>query len=117
MQGADTIHGGRGEDILIGDYGRISWINEDGNEVARSGGGGYGDYTDGVLRSIFKVEVVYPRSTVNNFDSGDDVIYGNGARDVIFGCGGDYGECPKEDCGGQRREQSFKTFCCQRSVP
>ena len=80
---------------MIGDYGRIIWINKDGNEVARSGGGGYGDYTDGVLRSIFKVEVVYPRSTVNNFDSGDNPIYDSGAREVTFGCGGNYGEFQK----------------------
>ena len=82
---------------MIGDYGRVFWVDGDGIEVAQAGGGGYGDFTDGVLRSISKIEVVYPPLKINgtqtkNLDSGNDNIYGNGARDVMFGCGGDYGK-------------------------
>ena len=62
-----------------------------------SGGGGFGDFTDGVVRNIWTIDAVYPPLEVNgietnNFDSGNDTIYGNIARDIIFGCGGDIGE-------------------------
>ena len=86
-----------GENVLIGDYGRIFWLDEEGNEVARSGGGGFGDYTDGVVRSIHMIEVVYPPWHMNgihtnHFDSGNDTIYGNAEKDIIFGCGGELGK-------------------------
>lgn len=90
--GSDELRGGQSEDVLIGDYGLVTWIDENGIEVARSGGGGYGDFTDGIVRSIFKVEVAYPRKEINYHDSGNDILYGNDSRDVMFGGGGDFGE-------------------------
>ena len=91
--GDDTLYGGLNENVLIGDYGQVKWIDEDGNVVARQGGGGYGDFTDNTLRNIHLVESLYPPLytrgiPTNSFDSGSDTIHGNGARDIIFGSGG-----------------------------
>ena len=88
--GSDKIYGGGGEDVLFGDYGLVSYIDEDGNEVARIGGGGYGDSTDNVIRSVHRIQAVYPPFSTNNFGSGNDTVYGNGARDILFGCGGNF---------------------------
>ena len=91
---------------MIGDYGEIFWVDREGGNASRAGGGGYGDYTDGVVRSIKNILVVYPPEDVNYGESaydadymfnlpltsGNDTIYGNGARDVIFGCGGEHGK-------------------------
>lgn len=63
-----------GKDILVGDYGQVVWLDDDDVEVARSGGGGYGDFNDGRVRSISRIEVVYPPLEINSFDSGDDDI-------------------------------------------
>ena len=92
--GNDDLVGGAAEDVLIGDYGRVFWEDENGTEVARVGGGGYGDYTDGEVRQIRRIEVVFPPPEIRNdtdFDlaAGNDTILGNGARDVIFGGGGE----------------------------
>lgn len=91
--GNDILHGGTSEDVLFGDYGRVFWIDEVGNEVARVGGGGYDDFTDGEVRQIHRIEAVYPPSAIRYNDSelisGNDTIYGNEARDVIIGCGGE----------------------------
>ena len=38
-KGDDTLYGGKNENILIGDYGQVIWINEIGDTVARQGGG------------------------------------------------------------------------------
>ena len=92
--GSDTILGGTSEDVLIGDYGRVFWIDEAENEVGRVGGGGYDDYNDGVIRQINRIEAVYPPPAINYDDhpelmSSNDTISGNGARDVIVGCADD----------------------------
>ena len=73
---------------MIGDYGQVQWRDESGSLVARQGGGGYGDFTDKTVRNIHLVESLYPPLVINNFDSGSDIIHGNGARDIIFGSGG-----------------------------
>ena len=39
VQGDDTLYGGVNENVLIGDYGQVIWINEIGETVARQGGG------------------------------------------------------------------------------
>lgn len=76
-------------DVLIGDYGIVLWIDDDGVVVARAGGGGYGDFTDDEERNIYRVKSLYPfPAFTNNYDSGSDRIDGNGNRDVIFGSGG-----------------------------
>ena len=91
--GDDTLYGGTNENVLIGDYGQIQWVDESGNIVARQGGGGYGDFTDNTLRNIYLVESLYPPLIThgvptNSFDSGSDIIHGNKNRDIIFGSGG-----------------------------
>lgn len=80
--GNDELDGGKAEDVLIGDFGRVFWSNETGAEVARAGGGGYGDFTDGMVRQIRQIVAV------DGGDSGNDIIYGHEGRDAIFGCGG-----------------------------
>jgi len=87
--GNDTLHGGSNRDILFGDYGEVLWFDEDGVVVARVGGGGYGDFTDGEVRQISQVRGIFPPVDINYLDSGNDTIYGNADRDVIFGCGGE----------------------------
>jgi len=93
--GYDALLGGSSDDVLIGDYGLVKWINDDGQVVARSGGGGYNDFTDGIERSIHQIIAEYPElyqysaSGDNGLLSRSDVIIGNNARDVIIGCGGD----------------------------
>jgi Ca2+-binding RTX toxin-like protein len=91
-QGNDTIIGGSASDVLIGDYGRIQWADESNTIVAVQGLGGYGDATDDLERSIFSIEAVYPSAEINNYDSGIDVLYGNGERDVLIGGSGLGGE-------------------------
>ena len=86
--GDDALFGGSNENVLIGDYGHVKWVDESGTVVARQGGGGYGDFTDNTLRNIHLVESLYPPLITNNFDSGNDLIHGNEKRDIIFGSGG-----------------------------
>lgn len=90
--GDDTLSGGSEENVLIGDYGHISWRDESGDEVARVGGGGYLDRSDGVERNISRIESFYPNLSINNLDSGSDKLYGNTKRDVLIGGGGDLDE-------------------------
>ena len=91
--GNDTLRGGNNRDILFGDYGEVLWFGEDGVVVARVGGGGYGDFTDGAVRQIGQVRGIFPPVDINysdsGLDSGNDTIHGNADRDVIFGCGGE----------------------------
>ena len=47
--GNDTINSGTGDDFLFGDLGRVHY-NDGSTPVARLGGGGPGDITDGVVR-------------------------------------------------------------------
>ena len=78
--GADNITGGTAEDILIGDFGLVTWVDSLLNDVvAVAGGGGYGDYTDGVHRSVYNVESMYFEG------GGNDTILGGKSRDVIIG--------------------------------
>lgn len=86
--GNDELHGGSSRDVLFGDYGEVIWYNKDGEAVARVGGGGYGDFTDGDVRQINKISGRNPPTDINNLDSGNDKIYGNADQDVIFGGGG-----------------------------
>lgn len=87
----------KGEDVLFGDYGEIIWTNEEDEVVARAGGGGYGDFTDGEERSTRRIMAVYPNTPVDTYTSENDQlsqsdeIFGNGARDIILGCGGEEG--------------------------
>lgn len=87
--GNDTLHGGSNRDALFGDYGEVIWYNNNGDVVARAGGGGYGDFTDGEVRLIGHVRGLFPPVNVNVMDSGNDTINGHEDRDVIFGGGGE----------------------------
>jgi hypothetical protein len=87
--GNDTLHGGSNRDVLFGDYGEVAWYSNDGNMVARVGGGGYGDFTDGVVRQITHVRGMFPPVNMNFMDSGNDIMNGNEDRDFIFGGGGE----------------------------
>ena len=92
--GSDTLVGGSGDDVLIGDFGRVEWKSGD-NISAISGGGGYGDFTDGVIRNISEIYSVAADEGGNdklNMGDGDDVgiggylddtINGNDGRDII----------------------------------
>jgi Ca2+-binding RTX toxin-like protein len=91
-QGNDTISGGSASDVIIGDYGRIQWVDESNTIVAIAGLGGYGDATDDIERSIYSIEVVHPPAETDNLDSGSDILYGNGERDVLIGGSGLVGE-------------------------
>jgi hypothetical protein len=87
--GNDTLHGGSSGDVLFGDYGEVLWFDKNGVVVARVGGGGYGDFTDGEVRQISQIRGIFPPMNINYLDSGNDIVYGNAGRDVIFGCGGE----------------------------
>lgn len=87
-QGNDVLTGGSAADVLIGDYGRVHWINDSNATVAIVGLGGYGDLTDDVERSIHSIIAVYPSVEVNYYDSGNDRISGGEERDVIVGGSG-----------------------------
>ena len=105
-QGADTIHGGTGGDIVLADRGRVLWFTPgavppvtglgdsvltaaqlvalEAAAVAVSGHGGFGDKTDGVERLVGIVITTDP--TVG----AADVVTTGGGKDVVFGgAGGD----------------------------
>jgi Ca2+-binding RTX toxin-like protein len=103
-QGKDTIHGGTGGDVVVGDRGRVLWFAPglplpdlggvvltpaqlallEGVATAVYGHGGPGDRTDGTARLVGLVITVDP--TVG----GDDTITtGAGADVVLGGAGGD----------------------------
>lgn len=85
--GDDTLKGGSNDDIVIGDYGRVAWrssdvfniFNPDAEIEAIAGGGGYGDFTDGVVR------LVTDAHSLATHLGGVDNIDGNGGNDVIIG--------------------------------
>ena len=87
--GNDILVGGSGGDVLIGDFGRVMWVNESTSSVvAVAGGGGYGDRTDGVRRSVHSIRSYY----YTNYSSGEaivdggwDILSGGSSRDVLIG--------------------------------
>ena len=61
------------------------------------GVGGFEDFIGVTLQNIWTINDVYPPLEANgietnNFDSGNDTIYGNIAHDIMFGCGRVIGE-------------------------
>ena len=102
-QGKDTIHGGTGGDIIVGDRGRVLWFTPgtiplanlggaaltpaqlaalEAVAVAVSGHGGNGDTTDGELRLVGLVLTTDP--TIG----GDDVVTTGEGRDTVLGGAG-----------------------------
>ena len=87
--GADTLTGGTGSDIVIGDYGRVSWIDSsDGTVAATTGRGGYNDFTDGIIRTVSIIES-------NAYEEGgeDEIVLGEGDNVGIGGAFDDTIEC------------------------
>jgi Ca2+-binding RTX toxin-like protein len=126
-RGSDTLVGGSGSDVLLGDLGRVLWrandggvgspghntfnhssdsasiSNGDGIVVAQVGGGGYGDFSDGIRRNASIVVSLFN-------DVGDDDILdcGNGDNVGIGGFGAD------RITGGAHRDilvSNVPTFC------
>jgi Ca2+-binding RTX toxin-like protein len=94
--GMDELVGGSGNDVLIGDYGRVLWRSSDNIFSAASieaiaGQGGYGDFTDGVIRTITDVYSVTTDEGGNDdltLGEGDDVGIGGASDDTVRGDGG-----------------------------
>lgn len=84
-EGDDTLISGAGDDVVFGDFGRVFWnivTNESSGEfttVALAGGGGPGDLTDGIIRTVSEVV------SVRTHEGGSDLIELNGGRDVGIG--------------------------------
>ena len=87
--GGDTLTGGTSDDIIFGDFGRVQWrsqsnnifnANANGAIAAQAGGGGYGDFTDGILRFVTDAFSL-------SFDEGgiDTIILGEGNDCAIGG--------------------------------
>ncbi|GAX18396.1 hypothetical protein FisN_2Lh003 [Fistulifera solaris] len=93
--GRDTLTGGTSNDIIIGDFGRVLWrssssdiFQADNAIAARAGGGGYGDFTDGVLRFVtdaFSLAFDEGDSDIIILGEGDDCAIGGFSDDQIFG--------------------------------
>ena len=107
--GDDILVGGSGEDILIGDFGRVMWVNESTSSVvAVAGGGGYGDRTDGIRRSVHSIRSYYYTNYSSReaiADGGSDILSGGSSRDVLIG--GDLNDTIK---GGMGSDLIFGDF-------
>ena len=85
--GADTLTGGTSGDILFGDHGRIQYL-DGATVVAQIGGGGPGDFTDGLFRDdyiLFTADAALGAGDIINGLTGDDVLLGGAAGDTIHG--------------------------------
>lgn len=90
-EGDDTITGGNGGDIIFGDLGRVHYVDADGLVVAALGGGGPGDFTDGVIRNaaaIFSVDPLAGGNDVIVTHDGNDILIGGSGNDWIETSGG-----------------------------
>jgi Ca2+-binding RTX toxin-like protein len=92
--GNDVLLGGSAGDILFGDNGRVQYLDSAPElprppvVVAVLGGGGPGDFTDGIERNIYVA--VTADASIGGNDSitgnlGDDMIFGGAADDSING--------------------------------
>ena len=96
-RGNDNLTGGFGDDIILGDLGRVIWrqATPDGDIFAQVGGGGYGDFTDGIIRNVSEVVSLYTEvggkdrivtGEGDNIGIGgydDDFLLGGNARDIL----------------------------------
>lgn len=62
--------GGDGNDIILGDLGRVYWYDSEGANATKLGGGGYGDFSDGIIRTVSYVASMF----FNEADGGADYI-------------------------------------------
>ncbi len=89
--GNDTLTGGIAGDLIFGDNGRVQYL--DGTTVvAQIGGGGPGDFTDGITRNdytLFTVDSAIGGVDTINGLTGNDLIFGGAAGDTINGNEGD----------------------------
>jgi hypothetical protein len=92
--GRDFLIGGTNNDLIFGDFGRVLWrspssnIFKANNIAAQAGGGGYGDFTDGVLRFVtdaFSLAFDEGDSDVIVLGEGDDCAIGGFSDDNISG--------------------------------
>ncbi len=92
--GRDILTGGTNSDLIFGDFGRVLWrspstnIFNANNIAAQAGGGGYGDFTDGVLRFVtdaFSLAFDEGDSDVIVLGEGDDCAIGGFSDDTISG--------------------------------
>jgi Ca2+-binding RTX toxin-like protein len=119
-RGDDILVGGHGNDVILGDLGRVIWkeavvtpageparrlnnifqrhhgtAHTEGDIVAQVGGGGYGDFTDGIIRTVSEVISLYTEvGGMDEIDTGngdnvaiggfdDDAIQGGSDRDIL----------------------------------
>lgn len=107
--GADTLTGGEGDDILIGDRGQIDYIDGDGNVVTRLGSNDIPAprmdnpedpdnpivifrQTDGVFRDPAFIKSIEPDNGGNDRltgGAGNDLLIGGARADALFGGSGD----------------------------
>ncbi|MFU8789007.1 MAG: calcium-binding protein [Methylobacter sp.] len=99
-EGFDTLYGGAGDDILLGDRGRIDYLNDDGQVITRLGLGHDfsqmvavpvndsqtpADQTDGIKRAPALV------MSLASEGGAEDLIFAGGGNDVVIGGeGGDW---------------------------
>lgn len=95
-RGGDTLIGGHGDDIILGDLGRVIWRDSADDQIlAQVGGGGYGDFTDGVIRNVSEIVSLYrevggrDRILTGDGDNvgiggyDDDFLQGGNERDIL----------------------------------
>ncbi len=90
--GGDRITGGSGADLILGDGGRVIYRDASGELAARLGGGGPGDFSDGVRRPVSLVRSAGEEGGEDRIDAGagDDVVLGGEGGDTITaGAGSD----------------------------
>jgi Ca2+-binding RTX toxin-like protein len=97
-QGDDIITGGSGDDLLFGDRGQLvsfEYVNgiRTDNIVEVLGGGGPGDFTDGVVRNIDQANstflLVGGNDTIRGLEGDNLVVGGAGADTITVGAGED----------------------------
>ena len=80
--GNDTIRGGSNRDVILGDLGRVQYVDPvTGALLAQFGYGGRGDLISSQILDPMWVYTFVPDLTVG----GNDTIYGNGGEDVLIG--------------------------------
>jgi len=78
----DTIHGGSNRDVILGDLGRVQYVDPvTGTLLAQFGYGGRGDLISSRILDPMWVYTFVPDLTVG----GNDTIYGLAGQDILIG--------------------------------